>query len=161
MIVALKKLELLLAAPQATLMHLSCSLNFPHAQYLDMHRLTHKLIINNIRKAKCTLWLVNDLFNICQWVNNGQSYNQKYLRHCTLFWLKWLAHDLVLVILPPPSIKVASNTRLCLQFSGTTLNAGVDPQNLILETRDSFLKSFEDRVFESQGSRREWLSTYF
>ena len=52
MIVALKKLELLLAAPQATLIHLSCSLNFPHAQYLDMHRLTHKLIINNIRKGK-------------------------------------------------------------------------------------------------------------
>ena len=22
---------------------------------------------------------------------------QKYLRHCTVFWLKWLVHDLVLV----------------------------------------------------------------
>ena len=21
----------------------------------------------------------------------------KYLRHCTIFWLKWLVHDLVLV----------------------------------------------------------------
>ena len=36
---------------------------------------------------------------------------QKYLRHCTVFWLKWSVHDLVLVIPPPPLIKVASNKR--------------------------------------------------
>ena len=31
----------------------------------------------------------------------------KYLRHCTAFWLKWPVHDPVLVIPPPPLIKVA------------------------------------------------------
>ena len=31
------------------------------------------------------------------------------LRHCTVFWLKWPVHDLVLVIPPPLLIKVASN----------------------------------------------------
>ena len=33
---ALKRLELLSAAPRATLMPLSCSPNFPRAQYLDI-----------------------------------------------------------------------------------------------------------------------------
>ena len=47
---------------------------------------------------------------------------QKYLRHCTVFWLKWPVHDLVLVIPPPPLIKVASNTRPCTKLGGTTLN---------------------------------------
>ena len=52
------------------------------------------------------------------------SYNQlqKYQRHCTVFWLKWPVHDLVLVIPPPPLIKVASNTRPCSKLGGTTLN---------------------------------------
>ena len=27
---------------------------------------------------------------------------QKYLRDCTVFWLKWPVHDLVLVTPPPP-----------------------------------------------------------
>ena len=166
MSVALKRLELLLAVPQATLMHLSCSPNFLHAQYLDIHWLTHELIMNyDVRKVKCTLWLVNDPFNFCQWVNNGQSYNQlqKYLRRCTLFWLKCFAHDLVLVIPPPPIIKVSSNTRLCSQLSGKTLNAGVEPRSSRLDTRDARLNpwKFRGSSLESRGLRREWLSTYF
>ena len=47
---------------------------------------------------------------------------QKYLRHCTVFWDKWPVHDLVLVILPPTIIKLASNTRPCSKLGGTTLN---------------------------------------
>ena len=47
---------------------------------------------------------------------------QKYLRHCTVFWHKWPVHDLVLVIPPPPLIKVASNTRPYSKRGGTTLN---------------------------------------
>ena len=47
---------------------------------------------------------------------------QKYLRHCTVFWLKWPVHDLVLVTPPPPLINVASNTRPCSKLGGTTLN---------------------------------------
>ena len=47
---------------------------------------------------------------------------QKYLRDCTVFWHKWLVRDLVLVIPPPPLIKVASNTRPCSKLGGTTLN---------------------------------------
>ena len=29
---------------------------------------------------------------------------QKYLRHCTVFWLKWPVHDIVLVTSPPPPL---------------------------------------------------------
>ena len=47
---------------------------------------------------------------------------QKYLRHCTVFWLKWPVHDLVLVNPPPPLVKVASNTRPCSKLGRTTLN---------------------------------------
>ena len=47
---------------------------------------------------------------------------QKYLRHCTVFWHKWLVYDLVLVIPPPPLIKVASNPRPCSKLGGATLN---------------------------------------
>ena len=53
-----------------------------------------------------------------------QSYNQfqKYLRHCTVFWHKWPVHDLVLVIPPPPLIKIANNTRPYSKLGGKTLN---------------------------------------
>ena len=44
---------------------------------------------------------------------------QKYLRHCTLFWLQWPGHDLVLVNPPPPLIKLA---RPFSKLKGTTLN---------------------------------------
>ena len=43
---ALKKLELLLAMPQATLMHLSCSPNFLRASYLDERMLMYEPIVN-------------------------------------------------------------------------------------------------------------------
>ena len=46
---------------------------------------------------------------------------QKYLRHCiTCFGIN--IYDLVLVIPPPPLIKVASNTRPGSKLGGTTLN---------------------------------------
>ena len=41
-----KRLELLSAAPRATLMPLSCSASFLRAQYLDIRTLTHELIVN-------------------------------------------------------------------------------------------------------------------
>ena len=47
---------------------------------------------------------------------------QKYLRHCTIFWLKWPVHNLVLVISPSLNIKVVGNTRPCSKLGGTTLN---------------------------------------
>ena len=56
------------------------------------------------------------------WHSYKQS--QKYLRHCTIFWLIWPVHDLVLVIPSPPLIKVASNTRPCSKLGGTTQNGG-------------------------------------
>ena len=64
--------------------------------------------------GRCLFW---------QW-RFSWSYNQlqKCLRHCTVFWPKWPVHDLVLVISPPPLIKVASNTRPCSKLGGTTLN---------------------------------------
>ena len=43
---ALKRLELHSAAPRATLTPLSCSPNFPRAQYLDIRMLMHELIVN-------------------------------------------------------------------------------------------------------------------
>ena len=42
---ALKGLELHSAAPRATLTPLSCSPNFPRAQYLDIRTLMHELIV--------------------------------------------------------------------------------------------------------------------
>ena len=42
---ALKRLELHEAQPSATLTPLSCSPNFPRAQYLDIRTLTHELIV--------------------------------------------------------------------------------------------------------------------
>ena len=42
---ALKKLELLLATPRATLAHLSCSANFLHASYLNERKLTYEPIM--------------------------------------------------------------------------------------------------------------------
>ena len=43
---ALKRLELHSGASRATLTPLSCSPNFPSAQYLDIRMLTHELIVN-------------------------------------------------------------------------------------------------------------------
>ena len=53
----LKKLELLLAMPWATLMHLSCSPNFLHASYLDEHTLMYEPIFNsNMSSANSSIW---------------------------------------------------------------------------------------------------------
>ena len=64
--------------------------------------------------AFCTCNLFSGLFCLVVYYN----WLQKYLRHCTVFWLKWPVHDLVLVIPPPPLIKVASNTRPCSKHGG-------------------------------------------
>ena len=69
---------------------------------------------------------------------------QKYLRHCTVVWHKWPVHDLVLVIPPPPLIKVASNTRPYSKLGGTTLNGREEGgQYYILQTCDQ--ERFEAR----------------
>ena len=47
---------------------------------------------------------------------------QKYFRHCTVFWHRWPVLDLVLVVPPPPLIKVSSNTRPCSKLGGIILN---------------------------------------
>ena len=59
---ALKKLELLLAMPRATLMHLLCSPNFPPASYLDECTLTYEPIVNyavkwNTKSPEATIQL--------------------------------------------------------------------------------------------------------
>ena len=54
---ALKRLELHSAAPRATLTPLSCSPNFPRAQYLDIRTLMHELIVKYIRfSANCSFF---------------------------------------------------------------------------------------------------------
>ena len=74
----------------------------------------------------------------------GCNQLQKYLRHCTVFWHKWPVHDLVLVIPPPPLIKVASNTRPYSKRGGTTLNWREEGgQYYILQTCDQ--ERFEAR----------------
>ena len=45
--VSIKKLELLLATPRATLTHLSCSPNFPRTSYLDERTLTYEQLLIN------------------------------------------------------------------------------------------------------------------
>ena len=46
------------------------------------------------------------------------------MRHCTVFWLKWPAYDLVPVIPPPVLIKVASNTRPWSKHGETAVYGG-------------------------------------
>ena len=66
------------------------------------------------------------------------------MTHCTVFWRKWPVHDLVLVIPPPPLIKVASNTRPYSKLGGTTLNGRKEGgQYYILQTCDQ--ERFEAR----------------
>ena len=57
-----KRLELLSAAPPATLMPLLCSANFLRAQYLDIPTQTHELIL--ISSNKYAFMLVKTLHNI-------------------------------------------------------------------------------------------------
>ena len=61
----------------------------------------------------------------------------KVLEILYLFWHKWPVHDLVLVIPPPPLIKVVSNTRPYSKLGGTTLNGREEGgQFYILQTCD-------------------------
>ena len=84
-------------------------------------------------------YFVFDIFRI-----NYYNQLQKYLRHCTVFWHRWPVHDLVLVIPPPPLIKVASNTRPYSKLGGTTLNGREEGgQYYILQTCDQ--ERFEAR----------------
>ena len=77
---ALKKLELLLAMPWATLTHLSCSPNFPCASYLDECTLTYELIVN------CSVTSIERAYNIslaCEPFNSQDliSNSPYYLPH--------------------------------------------------------------------------------
>ena len=85
------------------------------------------------------------------------SYNQlqKYLRHCTVFWLKWPVHDLVLVTPPPPLFKVASNTRPCSKLGGTTLNGGRRGVSILSHRPVTSSDLKQDRLFF-----RESVSTF-
>ena len=68
---ALKRLELHSAAPRATLTPLSCSPNFPRAQYLDIRTLTHELIVNWQITESCTISTIilrADKFLKCDWL---------------------------------------------------------------------------------------------
>ena len=85
------------------------------------------------------------------------SYNQlqKYLRRCTVFWLKWPVHDLVLVTPPPPLFKVASNTRPCSKLGGTTLNGGRGEVSILSHRPVTSSDLKQDRLFF-----RESVSTF-
>ena len=78
----------------------------------------------------------------------GFFYNQleKYLKHCTIFWLKGPVHDLVLCDAPLPLIKVASNTRPCSKRRGTTLN-GREEAGLYCISQTYDEQRFEARAF--------------
>ena len=81
----LKKLELLLAMPRATLMHLSCSPNFLHASYLDEHTLMYEPIVNsNMSSANSSIWkwmkLTAQMISfISQWI----------LSFVLFMWISW------------------------------------------------------------------------
>ena len=81
----LKKLELLLAMPRATLMHLSCSPNFLHASYLDEHTLMYEPIFNsNMSSANSSIWkwmkLTAQMISfISQWI----------LSFLLFMWISW------------------------------------------------------------------------
>ena len=80
---------------------------------------------------------------------------QKYLRHCTLFWLQWPGHDLVLVNPPPPLFKVASNTNPCSKLGLTTLNAGRGEVSILSHRPVTSSDLKQDRLFF-----RESVSTF-
>ena len=81
----LKKLELLLAMPRATLMHLSCSPNFLHASYLDEHTLMYEPIVNsNMSSVNSSIWkwmkLTAQMISfISQWI----------LSFLLFMWISW------------------------------------------------------------------------
>ena len=81
----LKKLELLLAMPRATLMHLSCSPNFLHASYLDEHTLMYEPSVNsNMSSANSSIWkwmkLTAQMISfISQWI----------LSFVLFMWISW------------------------------------------------------------------------
>ena len=82
-------------------------------------------------------------------MSRKQCYNQlqKYLRHSTVFWLKWLVHDLVLVTPPPPLFKVASNTRPCSKLGGTTLSGGRGEVSILSHRPVASSDLKQDRLF--------------
>ena len=80
---------------------------------------------------------------------------QKYLRHRTVFWVKWPVHDLVLVTPPPPLFKVASNTRPCSKLGGTTLNGGRREVSILSHRPVTSSDLRQDRLFF-----RESVSTF-
>ena len=77
------------------------------------------------------------------------NYNQlqKYLRQCTIFWLKWPVHDLVLVTPPPPLFKVAGNTRPCSKLGGTTLSGGRREVSILSHRPVTSSNLEQDRLF--------------
>ena len=81
----LKKLELLLAMPRATLMHLSCSPNFLHASYLNEHTLMYEPIVNsNMSSVNSSIWkwmkLTAQMISfISQWI----------LSFLLFMWISW------------------------------------------------------------------------
>ena len=80
---------------------------------------------------------------------------QKYWRHCTVFWRKWLVHDLVLVTPPPPLFKVACNTRPCSKLGGTTLKGGRGKVSMLSHRPVTTSDLKQDRLFF-----RERVSTF-
>ena len=81
----LKKLELLLAMPWATLMHLSCSPNFLHASYLDEHTLMYEPIVNsNMSSANSSIW------KWMKWTAQMISFISQWILSFLLFmWISW------------------------------------------------------------------------
>ena len=77
---------------------------------------------NNSKRITCGIGCVWGMPSLSPLSSLGYNQLPKYLSHCTVFWHKWPVHDVVLVIPPPPLIKVASNTRPCSKLGGTTFN---------------------------------------
>ena len=87
------------------------------------------VIFSVLRKlifAITTHWFFPLRINFCDFQKVPSTFpattSCKSTWHSTVIWHKWPVHDLVLVIPPPPLIKVASNTRPCSKLGGTTLN---------------------------------------
>ena len=63
---ALKKLELLSAAPRATLTLLSCSPNFPRASITRCTHAKHEPILNCLPHHHSSIWVLQDIEDIEQ-----------------------------------------------------------------------------------------------
>ena len=97
---ALQKLELLSAAPQATLMHFLCTPNFPHASLTQYMHATHEQILK-YQWQWCQLWCnikINDVNSPVDAQQPSQSHFYHQFSGDEKNTLLYLLHSMCVVV---------------------------------------------------------------